>query len=101
MFDFLRAPAELPGDAPSPDEDHELALYMYYGCGYSHRVMHHAEQLGIDLPLRDIHADRANLDELVRLTGRRTVPVLWVDGQPLPESRVIMAWLDRYAERSR
>ena len=53
-----------------------------------------------DLPLRDIHADREALSQLLELTGRRTVPVLLIDGVPLPESRVIMAWLDRYARRA-
>jgi glutaredoxin len=86
--------------APSPDQQRDLLLYMYTGCGYSYRVMRKAQQLGIELPIVDIHADADALRTLLDATGRRTVPCLFIDGEPLHESLVIMEWLDQYAKRS-
>lgn len=61
-----------------------------------------AEQLRLDVELRDIHQDRKWHDELVAARGRRTVPVLRIetdDGkvQWMGESRDIVHHLESLA----
>ena len=46
----------------------------------------------------DIHEDYKNKDKLVQLTGRGTVPCLFIDGKPMHESRDIAAWIHKYAK---
>ena len=82
-----------------PDET--LALYHYPSCGFCMMVRHAATTLGVTLELRNIHEDPRWRDDLLRVRGRTTVPVLQrVDGDGthwLPESRDIIAYLhDNY-----
>lgn len=56
-------------------------------------VLQAAEQLGLDLELRDISQAPEHLKKLVQDTGRRTVPCLYIDNKPMFESRDIINWL--------
>lgn len=76
----------------------DLALYYYDGCPYCDRVRDALERLGVEVELRDVHRDRANMDALVAERGRRTVPVLRIRGESgadrwMPESADIVAYL--------
>lgn len=76
----------------------KLSLYHYDGCGYCRIVRARAEQLGIDLELRNIYQFPNHLDDLLHARGRQTVPVLRIetdDGRErwLPESRDIIRYL--------
>ena len=46
---------------------------------------------GIEVPLRDISTDADALETLVRVGGKRQVPCLFIDGEPLYESDDIIA----------
>lgn len=75
-----------------------LSLYQFDSCPFCARVRDAADQLGIDLELRDTLASREFAKEVVEATGRRTVPVLRIehdDGRVewMPESADIVAYL--------
>ena len=83
----------------APDQDRELVLYKFDSCPYCQVVMAAAEDLGVALELRDIREDPAALQEHRARTGRRQVPCLTIDGEPLFESADIVDWLHSYAGR--
>ncbi len=61
-------------------------------------VLQAAERAGVEMELRDIHADQQHMKDLLDARGRRTVPVLQIDKgdgdvEWMPESRAIMAYL--------
>lgn len=82
---------------PKPNET--LMLYMDELCGFCHMVRNTIGKLGLDVEMRDIHANREWANELREARGRMTVPVLRrvsADGESewMPESRDIMAYLE-------
>ncbi len=75
-----------------------LVLYHYMSCSYCARVRAAAEDLGVELELRDIHTEPGRAEELMSGTGRMTVPVLQItepSGEVswLPESARIIEYL--------
>ena len=75
-----------------------LALYHYDGCGFCAMVRRQAQQLGVELELRNIRSDRSHYTALMVEMGRGTVPVLHItynDGevQWMPESSDIISFL--------
>lgn len=82
-------------------EIQQLALYYYNGCGYCALVRRRAQQLNVELELRDVRSDRNHYNQLLQHMGRGTVPVLHItykNGEVkwLPESRDIVAFLDAH-----
>lgn len=77
----------------------KLALYITQWCGFCHMVRRVADGLGVDVELRDVDASDDHRQALMSARGRGTVPVLRiVEGERdtwLPESRDIIAWLQR------
>lgn len=71
----------------------ELVLFTRPTCPWCRRVTAYADEHGISLTLRDTSADPLALKELERVGGKRQVPCLLIDGQPLYESADIIAWL--------
>lgn len=71
----------------------ELELFMKPTCPYCIKVMSFMEENGITVPLRNIEADEDAAKTLVTVGGKRQVPCLFIDGQPLYESDDIIAWL--------
>jgi len=76
-----------------------LALYHYTGCGFCTRVRSAAEELGVELELRNIHEDSQHAEALAAAMGRMTVPVLCIreatgDIRWLPESEDIIDYLE-------
>lgn len=82
---------------PEPTGARDLVLYKFDACPYCARVQRSVAQLGLPVPMRDTRADPAARQELSRRTGRSQVPCLFIDGQPLFESRDIISWLEAYA----
>ena len=79
---------------------YELVLYAYDGCPYCQRVYQTLDALGVEVEMRNTMMDRQHRADLVEATGRRTVPCLFIDGQPMHESREIVRWLQaRKAEQ--
>lgn len=78
----------------------KLELYYFESCPYCQIVMTALRQTGLEdkVTYIDIHEDYKNKDKLVQLTGRGTVPCLFIDGKPMHESRDIAAWIHKYAK---
>ncbi len=74
-------------------EDHELVLYKFDACPYCQRVLRALEELGLEIPMRDTMRDPDARRELLDATGRTQVPCLFIDGEPMFESRDIVRWL--------
>jgi glutaredoxin len=76
----------------------ELDLYYYDSCPYCQRVLNVINKLKIKVNYKDIHEGTTNLQKLVQITGRRTVPCMFIDGDPMHESMDIMNWLEKNKE---
>jgi glutathione S-transferase len=77
----------------------DLSLYQTAYCPYCERVRAAVRRLGLDIEARDIDAKAAWRSELVKATGRQTVPCLRIehaDGEDewLHESADIIGYLD-------
>jgi glutathione S-transferase len=77
-----------------------LALYQFMSCPFCAHVRSAADELGLEIELRDIHAAPEYAEELRAAMGRSTVPVLRIaegDGEPrwLPESTDIISYLQQ------
>lgn len=53
----------------------------------------------IKVNYKNIYEDTNNLQKLIYITGRKTVPCLFIDGVPMHESGDIMVWLEQNLER--
>jgi glutathione S-transferase len=74
-----------------------LALYVSPMCVFCHYVMSTIQELGLDVEIHNVMADRNRLEELYKARNRTTVPVLKItsndDVQWMPESRDIVQYL--------
>lgn len=75
-----------------------LELYYFDSCPYCQRVLSVINNLKIKVIYKDIHADINEMEKLMYVTGRRTVPCLFINGTPMHESEDIMNWLRANAE---
>ncbi len=79
----------------------KLALYVTPYCGYCHYVIGTIKELGLDVEIRNVMADRNDLEELYQARNRTTVPVLRItengEDQWMPESRDIVEYLQGLA----
>ncbi len=71
----------------------KLELYKSDTCPYCKRVMNVINELGIDVEMHDIYENQEDLGRLIEVGGKRQVPCLFIDGQPLYESDDIIQWL--------
>lgn len=78
-----------------------MELYQAEWCPHSHKVRQRLTELGVDVTLRQVPAERDDRDELERATGRREIPTLVTDdGDALSGEEEILPWLDeRFEER--
>jgi len=78
-----------------------IELFQAEWCPYSHRVRQRLTELGVDVVIRQVPADRAARDELQGVAGSPAIPTLVrEDGDPLVGAEAILAWLnDRFEER--
>ena len=73
-----------------------LILYHFPTCPFCAQVLNFIAQNDIKLiELRDISANINFNKELLKLTGRGRVPVLFIDGKPLYESLDIIYWIEK------
>jgi glutathione S-transferase len=70
-----------------------LELLELYPSPYSERVRWALELKGLRYARRT-YQPIAGEPELVRTTGQRTVPVLFVDGRPIGDSNATLEWLE-------
>ena len=73
----------------------KLELYYYDECPYCQIVLQalHETKLTDKVVMKNTRKDPKNREQLVADTGRGTVPCLYIDGEPMHESRDIAAWL--------
>lgn len=71
----------------------ELELYYFDSCPYCQRVMNVVKELNLKVAYKNIHSDPNELHKLMYITGRKTVPCLFINGSPMHESADIMKWL--------
>jgi glutaredoxin len=78
----------------------KLELYFYPQCPYCQIVDEALRITGLEKSVTyyNIIDNPQFRQELIKATGRATVPCLFVDGRPMHESRDIAAWLQRYAK---
>ena len=86
-----------PDGIPTPDEPRDLVLYKFDSCPYCLRVMRVVDQTKLPVELRDTRANPEAQQHLWDVTGRTQVPCLFIDGEPLFESRDISRWLRAHA----
>lgn len=77
----------------------KLELYKYDTCPYCRRVMSVIEELEADVEMHDIHRNPQDLERLMAVGGKRQVPCLFIDGEPLYESADIISWLQQNRSR--
>lgn len=76
-----------------------MTLYIKTGCPYCARVLTAADELGIELLLRNI-ADPTVIEELVARGGKLQTPYLWNEatGSGMYESDAIVAHLKTHGK---
>ena len=76
-------------------------LFQAEWCPFSHLVRNRLTELGVDVVLRQVAADRARRDAMAEATGGgRGIPTLVVGGEVISGHDEIIDWLDaRYVER--
>ena len=76
-----------------------LNLYYFESCPFCQVVLHEINNLKIKVKLTDINEDPSARDYLYQRTGRYTVPCLFINEQPMHESRDIIKWLKDNQDR--
>lgn len=71
----------------------DLVLYYKPSCPYCQKVLAVCQARDITLPLRDVQADPEALATLIQVGGKKQVPCLFIDGNPLYESDAIIEYL--------
>ena len=72
----------------------KLDYYYFPSCPFCQMVDSVIKELKIKVEYKNIHEDRSSLEKLFKDTGRQTVPCLYIDGEPMHESRDIIQWLE-------
>lgn len=72
----------------------ELKLYYYPTCPYCRKVTRFIDKNDLDqIELKNINQDQEAEAELIETGGKRQVPCLFIDDEPLYESDDIINWL--------
>lgn len=74
----------------------DLELYKFDSCPYCQKVQRVIDRLGVPVTMRDTVADPTLDQVLIMRGGKRQVPCLFIDGDPMYESSDIAAWLERH-----
>jgi glutaredoxin len=76
----------------------KLELYYFPECPYCQIVQETIRETGLEknVILKNIRQNSKDKDFLIQVTGRATVPCLFIDGKPMHESRDISLWLKNY-----
>ena len=60
-----------------------IELYTTSYCGYCHRALALLQRKGLSYENHDVTGDSATRRWLIEVTGRRTVPQIFIDGRPI------------------
>lgn len=77
----------------------KLELYYFPQCPYCQIVLSALRVTGLEefVTYYDIMDNPHYKEQLVKDTGRGTVPCLYIDGKPMHESSDIADWIHKYA----
>lgn len=79
---------------------HSLELFYKPTCPFCQKVLVWMKDHDVEnVTLFDISTDTEAADRLVKVGGKRQVPCLFIDGEPLYESDDIIAYLAKLIER--
>lgn len=70
-----------------------LDLYVIPGCPYCKVVTDYMDEAGIEYRELNIHTDPEAKQHLVDIGGKAQCPCLFIDGEPMYESRDILDYL--------
>ena len=71
-----------------------LVLYYYPTCPYCRKVTNFIDKHELEeIELKNINKNKQAEKELIEVGGKRQVPCLFIDGDPLYESDDIINWL--------
>jgi glutaredoxin len=78
----------------------KLELYYFPQCPYCQIVLSALRVTGLESKVTyyDIHDEPHRQEQLIKDTGRGTVPCLYIDGKPMHESKDIAAWIHNYSK---
>lgn len=76
-----------------------LELYYFESCPYCQRVLKTIQKHNIKVSFLDIYENTNNLQKLLMITGKKTVPCMFIDGNPMFESLDIIAWIEQNIDR--
>jgi glutathione S-transferase len=72
-----------------------LTLYQAEWCPHSSRVRQRLTELMVPFVARPVEPDRADREELRRVSGDDSIPLLVTEsGEPIGGADAILAWLD-------
>lgn len=77
----------------------KLDYYFFNACPFCQRVLNVIQENNIKVSYFDILSDQESLEKLLADTGRKTVPVLYIDDVPMHESSDIINWLRNNLEK--
>ncbi len=75
--------------------DYDLTLYYLPGCPYCQKVFNYMEKEDIEIPLKNIKLNKKAEKELINTGGKKQVPCLFINGDPLYESDDIIKWFHK------
>ena len=75
-----------------------LELFYFEACPFCQIVLKEIDRLNVKVDYKNIFEDQASADRLIRDTGRKTTPCLYIDNRPMFESNDIVEWLEKNAE---
>ena len=79
----------------------KLELFKFNTCPYCNRVMREIQNEGrTDIEFHDIYESAEDAERLVREGGKKQVPCLFIDGEPLYESADIIEWLKAHPQEA-
>ncbi len=78
----------------------KLELYYFPECPYCQFVLKTIQEQNLkkEITFCNTRENRVYGEKLLKDTGRRTVPCLYIDGIPMHESEDIAKWLVNYAK---
>lgn len=70
-----------------------LVLYYKPTCPFSLKVLRYLKENNIELEMRDINSEPGAVEELISTGGKKQVPCMFIDGNPMYESDDIISYL--------
>jgi len=74
----------------------KISLYFKPTCPFCQKVLHYLGEMNKTVEMKDIKADSAKKQELIKIGGKKQVPCLVFNGEALYESDAIILWLGEH-----